>query len=122
MYTVYRMNRRAALIFFLLIPIVTGWSLPRSRITTEHFIFIFEKDNERWATEIASFAEDVYDSLTELLDNRPPQIKVVIHSDVDTANGSFYPVPEHLNLYVTSPRDFFLGARTEDWLRSLFTH
>ena len=122
MYTVYRMNRRAALIFFLLIPIVTGWSLPRSRITTEHFIFIFEKDNERWATEIASFAEDVYDSLTELLDNRPPQIKVVIHSDVDTANGSFYPVPEQLNLYVTSPRDFFLGARTEDWLRSLFTH
>lgn len=122
MYTVYRMNRRAALIFFLLIPIVTGWSLPRSRITTEHFIFIFEKDNERWATEIASFAEDVYDSLTELLDNRPPQIKVVIHSDVDTANGSFYPVPEYLNLYVTSPRDFFLGARTEDWLRSLFTH
>lgn len=116
------MSRWTLLFFFLLIPIAAGWTLPRSRITTEHFIFIFEKDNEQWATEIASFAEEVYDSLSSLLDNRPPQIKVVIHSDVDTANGSFYPVPEHLNLYITSPRDFFLGAKTENWLRSLFTH
>ena len=108
-------------VFFL----ITVFSVPavhRYRIETEHFVFIFEKDNERWAREIASFSEEVYENLAGLLENRPRQIKVVIHSDVNQANGSYYPVPEYLNLYVTSPRDFFLGARTENWLRSLFTH
>lgn len=99
-----------------------GWALSRNKITTEHFILIFEKDNEQWAREIASFADDVYEQLSSLLDNRPPKIKVVIHSDVDMANGSYYPVPEYLNLYITSPRDFFLGAKTENWLKALFTH
>ena len=107
---------------FFLIPVFSVPAVHRYRIETEHFVFIFEKDNERWAREIASFSEEVYENLAGLLENRPRQIKVVIHSDVNQANGSYYPVPEYLNLYVTSPRDFFLGARTENWLRSLFTH
>lgn len=99
-----------------------AFSLPRYQIQTEHFTFIFEKDNQQWAQELASYADEVYDSIAQILQNEPQPIKVVIHSDIDVANGSFYPVPLHLNLYVTSPRDFFLGARTENWLRSLFTH
>lgn len=113
--------RRISLLILLFFPLF-GWTVSRYKITTEHFIFIFEKDNEVWAQEIASFAEEVYENLSSLLENCPPQIKAVIHSDVDMANGSFYPVPEYLNLYITSPRDFFLGAKTENWLRSLFTH
>lgn len=113
--------RGIILCFMLIIP-AFGWTVSRSKITTEHFILIFEKDNEQWAQEIASFADDVYERLARLLENRPPIIKVVIHSDVDSANGSYYPVPEHLNLYITSPRDFFLGAKTENWLKALFTH
>ena len=95
---------------FFLIPVFSVPAVHRYRIETEHFVFIFEKDNERWAREIASFSEEVYENLAGLLENRPRQIKVVIHSDVNQANGSYYPVPEYLNLYVTSPRDFFLGC------------
>ena len=113
---------RLFLIAIFLTSALSAWSVSRYQIETEHFVFIFEKDNERWAREIASFSEEVYENLAGLLENRPRQIKVVIHSDVNQANGSYYPVPEYLNLYVTSPRDFFLGARTENWLRSLFTH
>ncbi len=89
---------------------------------TEHFEIIFEKRDEEAAKEVYSFCEEIYNNVTSVLKNYPKKISIVIHGRIDTANGSYYPVPEHLNLYVTSPSQHFLGVKTENWLYALLTH
>lgn len=92
------------------------------QIQTEHFRIIFEPTDRAAALEVADCCESVYQEVTSLLDSFPKTIKVLIHGRLDLANGSYYPIPEHLNLYVTSPIDFFNGAQTESWLKGLLTH
>ena len=89
---------------------------------TEHFVIIYEQQDRQSAQEVYTFCEEVYDNVTKLLDSYPKKIKVLLHGRIDMANGSYYPIPEHLNLYITSPTDYFNGALTENWLKSLLTH
>lgn len=92
------------------------------QMETEHFQIIYEPMDKKSADEVYSFCEEVYSNVTNLLDSYPDKIKVVLHGRIDQANGNYYPIPEHLNLYITTPINFFNGALTESWLKSLLTH
>ena len=72
--------------------------------------------------ELLTFAEDVYDKVTQFLDSRPAKVPCVIRGRRDDANGVTMAVPDRIDLYLTAPIDHFLGARTESWLRVLLTH
>ncbi|WP_320127558.1 hypothetical protein [uncultured Sphaerochaeta sp.] len=96
-----------------------GWK----RIETAHFELIFEPRDLESALHVASFADEVYDELTALLNYAPIEhIPVVISGRTSWANGCYSSFPATVFLFVTSPEDRFLGARSSDWLRSLFVH
>ncbi len=93
------------------------------QIKTRHFVFIYEPRDHNAAERLASFAEQVYGRLTLFLHSAPQTINCLLVSRIDAANGYFTPLPpHHLVLYLTSPDTPAIGARTEDWLKLLFTH
>ena len=95
-----------------------GWQ----KAETKHFIFIYEPRDRAYVDELLTFAEDVYDKVTQFLDSRPTKVPCVIRGRRDDANGVTMAVPDRIDLYLTAPIDHFLGARTESWLRVLLTH
>ncbi len=95
----------------------------RSHITTEHFQIIFEHHDERYAQEIAQYADEVLKELSDILGYMPSEtIPVAIAGRTALANGFYSPMPHSITLFVTSPSTRFLGSRTSDWLYSLFVH
>jgi hypothetical protein len=96
-----------------------GWE----KIETEHFELVFEPEDVQSAQHVASFADEVYQKLADLLGYAPVErIPVVIAGRTPWSNGYYSPFPSAVYLFVTSPDDRFLGSRSADWLRSLFTH
>lgn len=95
-----------------------GWEI----LETEHFRFIFEPENEPEALEIITFAEEIYDQVTGFLEHKPDKIDVFLNGRYETANGLFSPVAPHIELYITSPTNYFHGSKTEHWLKYLLTH
>lgn len=93
------------------------------QVVTERFQIIYEPRDEQVAIQIASFADEVYDSLAPMFGaGAPGRIPVVINGRNPESNGFFLPNPYTVVLYVASPYERFLGQRTPDWLRSLLTH
>ena len=93
------------------------------KITTEHFIFIFEDENLHYVRQLASTAESLYSTLSELLDNHPKtSIPVIIGTQSADAYGYYTSAPSSVFLSLTSPATRFLGQRSSDWLSSVFVH
>ncbi len=95
-----------------------GWE----RIKTGHFTIVFEEKSRESAMEVAGFCEEVYAKVTGFFGSYPDNILTVLHDRSDLSNGSFYPAPPHLNLYVTSPAVPLMGAQEGNWLKILLTH
>jgi len=92
-------------------------------LRTRHFVFIFEPQDREAADKLTSFAEEVYAKLSRFLHSAPDHINCLLIGRTDAANGYFNPLPpHHIGLYLASPDTPVIGARSEDWLRLLFTH
>jgi len=89
---------------------------------TEHFKIIYEDFSTESVIEITEFCEDVYNSVTSFFNSYPEKITLVVHDRIDTSNGSYYPAPPHINMYVSPPSTPELGARVDNWLRFLLIH
>lgn len=94
----------------------------RLETRTGHFRFIYEPRDHAAVEELVTCADEVYRNVTGYFDHTPRMIDVIINGRTDFANGSFSPMPNRITLYVASPTDNFLGARTESWLKAVFTH
>jgi hypothetical protein len=117
------MKRRtiALLFFFLSLCLALGASY--KQIETTHTKIIFEEDFQDYAQIVASFADEVYEELAQFMGYQEKRrVPVVLAARTAWANGYFAPFPSSIFLYLTSPEDRFLGARTEDWLKSLYVH
>ena len=95
-----------------------GWRVER----TEHFEFIYEERDRFVVDELLTFAEEVYDLLGRYLPYDRPRVPVVIRGRTDQANGYFALSPRHISIFVASPTDQFMGARTSSWIRAVFVH
>ncbi len=89
---------------------------------TEHFLIVYERQDQASADELAAICEDVYAKVTGFFRSSPPRIPVVIRGRLDYANGLTAPFPERLELIVTAPSWPWLGSRSGSWLRSVLTH
>lgn len=93
------------------------------QIETQHTIIIFEEQDQMFAREVASFADEVYENLASYLDYESDgKVPVVMTGKTAWANGYYAPFPASIYLYITSPDDRFIGSRTASWLKSLYTH
>ncbi|MFP4644491.1 MAG: TolB family protein [Spirochaetales bacterium] len=94
------------------------------QIETDHFLFIYEPRDKDAVVELLDYADEVHELVTGFLENSPSRrIRVLINGRTDRANGYFDPTPRHhMSLFVASPSTQLIGARTENWLRLLFTH
>lgn len=93
-----------------------------NKIESKNFTIIYEPAFEETAFEVYTYCDEIYEDLAEFFQVRPGRTKIILHGRTSSANGSYSPMPEHINLYVTSPTDFFLGARTESWIKALLIH
>lgn len=119
------MKRLVLFLFFL--PLIQPAAGPAPfrwhQIETDQFRIIFQEKDRAAAEEVLSLADDVYRKTTSYLDYRPTErVPVVIYGDTAQANGFFSPFPGHIGLFVASPVGPWMGARTEDWLETLFIH
>lgn len=121
--------KQIAVIFFLLFTInnlsaqnqensYTGWL----ETETEHFKIIYEEMSVESVIEITTFCEEVYNSVTKFFDSYPEKVVLVIHDRIDISNGSYYPAPPHINMYVSPPSTVEFGAKVDNWLRFLLIH
>lgn len=116
-------KKGSTLTALLLICLCVLSAAPFEQIETDHVRIIFEADDEEYARHLASFADEEFLRLSEFLGNRPDTlVPVALTSKSAVANGFFAPFPSVVNLYVTSPADRFISARTQDWLRIVFIH
>lgn len=123
-YYTLTMKRTRLLFLLLFIPVASlgayaGWQ----QIDTAHTRIIFAEENLAEAHEVASYADEVFETLSRFLDNRPAQrVPVILVGHTAWANGYYVNFPSAIYLYITSPEDRFLGGRTQDWLKSVYTH
>lgn len=89
---------------------------------TEHFLFVFETRDRPSVDELLTFCEPVYERITGYFHSYPKKVPVIVHGRIDAANGFSSFLPARIELYLTAPSDFFLGARSESWLKALLTH
>lgn len=93
------------------------------QILTDNFQILFEPRDAWAAQRIAGFSDQVLAEITQVLAHTPKRrIPVVLSSRPSVANGYYSPFPAMVTMFLTSPPNRFLGSRTSDWLRSLFTH
>ncbi len=90
--------------------------------STEHFLFIYEPRDRPYVDELLGFAEDVYAKVTGFYGSYPKLVPCVLRGRIDEANGETLAFPGRIELWLTAPTDYFLGARSESWLRLLLTH
>ncbi|MFW5695083.1 MAG: TolB family protein [Alkalispirochaeta sp.] len=93
------------------------------RYDTDHFTIIYREDDASDAARVAELAPSVWERTTEFLQYEPSeQIPVVLYGQTARANGFFTPFPPHVALFTAAPAGPWMGARTEDWLESVFVH
>ncbi len=93
------------------------------QIETNHTRIIFEERDLMYGQQVAVFADEVFEQLSAFLSHTPNRkVPVIVTSNTAWANGYFINFPSAIYLYVTSPEDRFLGARTQNWLKSLYIH
>ncbi|MEX2445014.1 MAG: hypothetical protein WD492_15540 [Alkalispirochaeta sp.] len=93
------------------------------RYETDHFEIIYRAEDAAEATRVADLAPSVWERTTEFLQYRPSEpIPVVLYGRTARANGFFTPYPPHVALFSAAPAGPWMGARTEDWLESVFVH
>ena len=98
---------------------VSGWN----QIDTLHTRIIFADENVGEANELAAYADEVFASLSAFLEHRPKErVPVILMGHTAWANGYYVTFPSAVSLTITSPSNRFLGTRTQDWLRSVYTH
>ena len=122
------MKQFFTLIFFLLtintltagpsVQPYTGWL----ETETDHYRIIYEEISTDSVVEIIGFCEEVYNSVTTFFDSYPEKITIVLHDRIDAANGSYYPAPPHINMYISPPSTPDYGAKIGNWLRFLLIH
>ncbi|MGE4584435.1 MAG: hypothetical protein AB7C91_07295 [Sphaerochaeta sp.] len=117
--------KRSLLVFIVLlvaVQAIVSASAYRS-IDTVHTRIIFSEPDAVYAQIVASFADEVYEQLALFLENfEDRRVPVIISGNPAWANGYFTTFPSAIVLYTTSPDDRFIGSRTVDWLKSLYTH
>ena len=119
-----RYRRWSALLLLVLLSLaslgaVAGWR----QVDTLHTRIIFAEENLAEANELASYADEVFEALSLFLDNRPStRVPVILVGHTAWANGYYVNFPSAVYLYITSPQDRFMGGRTQDWLKSVYTH
>jgi hypothetical protein len=99
-------------------PDFTGWK----RVETAHFIFVFEPRDQAAVNELTSFAENVYQNVTDFLGSHPARVWVVVAGRVDLANAYTDPIPPHITLYLTPPSEPLVGLEASRYLRLLLVH
>ena len=123
-----RMRGAAALaLLALTLSALPAEAAPRAwqRAETAHFIVVFEQEDRSAADQVLTFCEEVYGQVTAFFGSPPARkakIPCVIHGSMDYANGSTTPFPGRIDLSLTAPSDHSMGARSESWLRIVFTH
>jgi hypothetical protein len=118
-------NRRvglALLLIAVLFPAGAGAQSAWQQVRTRHFLFIFEPRDRASVDELLAVCEGVYDRVSGFFRSYPDLVPCVIRGRRDDANGLTQSLPARIDLYLTAPNDFFLGARTESWLKALLTH
>lgn len=111
-------------IFLTLLPILcwsddfNGWK----KLSTEHYLFIFEENDNNTAFELAGYSEEIYKKVTEFFNYYPDQIPVYINSRIDSPNGMFYPIPGSINVYPVYPLNSENSTKGSSWLYELLLH
>ncbi len=99
-------------------------TLPPSRAL--RFRIIYRSDDEASraaAAEIAALAPGVAAATTSYMDYTPRErIPVVLRPDTARANGYFTPLPPHIELFISAPSRYQLGAATSSWMELVFAH
>ena len=117
-------KRTLLYILLLLVPMLPLFaSSSFQQIKTLHHTIIFEETYEKEAQIVASFADEVFETLTQELSYTPKRrIPVILTGTTSWANGYFSTFPSKVTLFITSDESLFLGARSSSWLYSLFVH
>nr|WP_321304845.1 hypothetical protein [uncultured Sphaerochaeta sp.] len=114
---------RKILLLILFLCSISSSLVAYQQIETQHTRIIFEEEDQIFAQEVASFADEVYENLASYLDYESDgKVPVVMSGKTAWANGYYAPFPASIYLYITSPDNRFIGSRTASWLRSLYTH
>jgi hypothetical protein len=96
-----------------------GWR----RTDTEHFTIIYEPADEIVASEIVSFADGLYDKLSEYLGVGPGRrVPVVIRGRTGDANGYSTYLPTRIVIFAATPSTPIVAPALDQWLRVVFTH
>lgn len=92
------------------------------RIETEHTTIIYEEQDIDSALIVASFADETYEHLAEVLGyTHMKRVPVILFSKSSTANGMYSSMPSRITMYTTSDPELFLTSRSS-WLYSLYVH
>jgi hypothetical protein len=92
------------------------------KVRTEHFIIVYEEKDSTAAREILTFCEEAYDLVSSYFHSYPKTIQCVVSGRSDASGGYFQYFPTCIKLDVSSPSTFWIGGRTENWLRILLIH
>jgi len=112
------------LIFFIFFPVFSwsddfdGWK----KLSTDHYIFIFEESDSNTAFELAGYSEEIYDKVTTFFDFYPKKIHVYLNSRIDSTNGMFFPIPGSITLYPVYPFSSENSTKSTSWLYELLLH
>lgn len=91
--------------------------------SSDHFQFIFQAEDSEAVGHLFSFADQVYEQLSELFGYQPQKkISVVVSGETAFANGSYTPLPPLLTLFTAASATRSIGARNVDYLKTLFVH
>jgi hypothetical protein len=91
---------------------------------TQRVQILFQPQDQQAAMEIASYADEIVEQLSLILEYSPPElIPVILRGQTDQANGYFTVGPKRVVLMV-SPDSRYPGyfGPAETWLRLVFTH
>jgi Tol biopolymer transport system component len=117
-----RRGTGAAVVAVLLAVAAVAASAEWRQSETEHFLIVYEPQDQASADELAAICEDVYAKVTGFFRSYPDKVPVVIRGRLDYANGMTMPFPQRLELIITAPSWPWMGSRSESWLRILLTH
>jgi len=95
-----------------------GWVQYR----TEHFRFLYEPRDEEAVQIFVQKAEGVYQRLSAYFQHAPREITCILRGRYDAANGSFSPLPDKLELFISAPLTASLGVQGESWAEMILTH
>ena len=100
------------------IPRFEGWS----RISTDHFTFVYEPRDRDSARHLAAIAEGVYDRVASFYGSYPEKLYCVLNGRSNIYENYFHPFPAHISITVSAPTWPWFGTRYPDWLELVFTH